>query len=83
MGSWQQIRTAYPEQWVLVEAMDAYTENDRRVINHLELIAEHGDNWLSAWQQYERLHQSNPYREYYVLHTSNEALDIRVIQRIH
>jgi len=35
--TWQEIREKYPHRWLVVEAIDGYTDKGKRVINHLEL----------------------------------------------
>jgi len=77
--NWQDIRVLYPDRWLLVEALDAFTKNGRRVVSAIHVHGDYGDNWNRAWEQYKELHQIDNQREYYVLHTSREALDIGVI----
>lgn len=77
--NWQDLRAQYPRSWVIVEAFDAYTENGQRIIPRLELIAAFGDDWEAAWKRYKALHRAAKRREYYVLHTDREALDIGVL----
>jgi len=60
-------------------SFDAYTQAGQRVIPHLELIADFGDGWDAAWSRYKALHHADPRREYYVVHTDREELDIGVI----
>ncbi len=79
MMNWQELRLQHPHSWLLVEAFDAYTEGNQRIIPHLELIAAFGDDWEAAWERYKALHHADKYREYYVLHTDREALDIGVL----
>ena len=73
------MRQKYPSRWLLVEAFEAYTKAGRRVIPNLELIADFGDDWGAAWSRYKALHRADPRREYYVVHTDREELDIGVI----
>jgi hypothetical protein len=77
--NWQEIRQKYPHRWVVVEAFNAYTENGQRVIPHLELIADFGDDWEPAWERYKALHHAAKHREYYPLHTDREELNIGVL----
>lgn len=39
---WEDVRNAAPQQWVIIEAVDAHTEGDNRVIENIQL-AEHYD----------------------------------------
>lgn len=77
--TWGEIRTQYPESWVVVEAFGAFTENGKRVIDHVELIASFGDDWERAWERYKSLHHADKRREYYMIHTHREEMDIGVI----
>ena len=74
---WPEIRKAYPDQWLIVEALEAHTTPDRqRVLDRLAVVELCPDG-SAAFQCYRRLHQQYPQREFYFLHTSRETLDIR------
>jgi len=74
---WSEIRNTYPDQWLVVEALEAHTKADNR--RHIERFAviEPCADGSSAMQAYRRLHQEYPEREFYFVHTSREELDIR------
>jgi len=74
---WPEIRNTYPDQWLVVEALEAHTKPDNR--RHIERFAvvEPSADGSSARQAYRRLHQEYPEREFYFVHTSREELDIR------
>ncbi|MCC6896774.1 MAG: hypothetical protein IT321_28410 [Anaerolineae bacterium] len=76
---WQQVRDQFPHAWVVVEAIDAYTEGAKRIANQLHVIEVFGDNWKHAWDKYRQLHRSDRWREYYVLHTDRVELNIGVM----
>lgn len=73
---WQQVKTQYPEQWLLVEALEAHTTDDHK--RHLDQLAvvEQCTDGTSAFQRYQALHRKFPEREYYYVHTSRQELDI-------
>ena len=73
---WAEIRSIFPDQWLVVEAIKAHTTDDSR--RHLDDIAvvDRCDSGSSAFNRYRELHRENPMREYYYVHTSNEDLDI-------
>lgn len=75
--SWDEIRALYPEKWVVVEALVARTEGDRRVIDSL-VVTFVGNDGQAAWRAYAELHGREPERELLVLHTARETLDITV-----
>ena len=72
---WEDIRRHYPQQWLLVEAIMARTEADRRVLEDLAVISAYSDS-ATAMKAYVRLHHDAPQRELYVFHTSRETLGV-------
>ncbi len=78
---WQTIRQFYPHLWLVVEAIDAYTDEQRgkRMIDHLEVIEVFADDYKPAWECFKRLHHADKWREYYFLHTDREELNIGVM----
>lgn len=77
--TWEQIRTAYPERWVVVEALDGRTMDGERVIGDLVLIEAFADDWQPAWARYKAMHKAYPEREFYPIHTDREQLNIGVL----
>lgn len=74
--TWQEVRRAYPGQWLVIEALQAHTEENRRLLDRIAVVdtCAHG---TAALQSYERLHREHPQREFYFVHTGRESLDIR------
>jgi hypothetical protein len=72
---WQEIRAHYPQQWVLVEAIKAHSETNKRILEHLTVVDTFPDS-PAAMQRYAQLHREAPQCEFYVFHTSRETLDI-------
>lgn len=35
---WEAVRENYPNKWMLIEAIDAYSENGKRIVNELSLL---------------------------------------------
>jgi hypothetical protein len=77
--TWQELRSRYPHCWLVVEAIDARTEQGQRIIPDMKLIGVFANDWQPAWSQYAELHQADPTREYYYLHTDREELNISVL----
>lgn len=73
--NWQELRQAHPDRWLVIEATAAHTDEDRRVMDTIALVAA-TDDAKQAMKQYLELHRQQPSRELYVAHTSREALDI-------
>jgi hypothetical protein len=72
---WQDIRNHYPQQWLLLEAIKAHSEGERRILDQLAVLDTYPDS-PSALREYQQLHHTAPERELYVFHTSRETLDI-------
>lgn len=73
--TWQDIRKQYPHRWVLIEALKAHSKSNRRILESLSVV----DTFLdisAAMLEYKQFHRSAPEREYYVIHTDKEDLDI-------
>ncbi len=77
--NWQELRKRYPHSWLVVEAIGASTENNQRVIPEFRLIASFRSDWQAAWNHYKMVHHSDKQREYYLLHTDRDTLDIGVL----
>jgi hypothetical protein len=74
---WNEIRQAYPDQWLIIEALQAHTTGDsRRCLDKIAVIERCPDGSV-AMQSYRRIHQLYPDREFYFVHTRREELDIR------
>ena len=73
---WQEIRQQFPQKWLLIESTNAYTmANKHRVIEQITVIS-HFDDFYTGMKVYKKLHQANPYREMYVVHTDRQSLDV-------
>ena len=73
---WSDIRTTYPDQWLIIEALQAHTTPDsQRILDRLAVIETVSDG-KTAFQRYRELHQQYPDREFYFVHTSREILEI-------
>lgn len=74
--NWEDVRRAFPKQWVLIEADKAYTDqNSVRILDEITPLEKFTDS-PDAMKAYQKIHRHNPYRELYVLHTSREKPDI-------
>ncbi len=73
--NWQQVREQYPRKWVLVEAIEAHSENNRWLVEQLTVVDAYADV-SKALGIYKQLHKQAPEREYFIVHTDKERLDI-------
>ena len=73
---WSAIREAFPDQWLIVEALAAHTTPDGlRVLERVAVLEQYRDG-SEALTRYRRLHQEYPQREFYFVHTSRQELRI-------
>ncbi|MFZ5879113.1 MAG: hypothetical protein ACOY0R_07075 [Chloroflexota bacterium] len=73
---WTEVRDTYPDQWLVIEALEAHTEADHRILDKIAVMEVCADG-TAAMQSYRSLHHANPEREYYYVHTRRAELDIR------
>jgi hypothetical protein len=74
--NWNEIRSAYPDKWLVVEALVAHTDpNNKRIISDLKVIEICSDG-ISAFNKYRELHKLEPCKEYYYLNTNRVVLEI-------
>ncbi|NMB67228.1 MAG: hypothetical protein GYA20_00515 [Chloroflexi bacterium] len=72
---WDEIKQAYPDQWIVIEALEAHSEGGLRVLDRVAVIATCPDG-ESAVDAYRKLHDEFPEREFYFIHTSRTTLQI-------
>lgn len=73
---WEEVRKAYPDKWVVFEAIDAHSENNYRIVDEIAII-NYFSGSMEAFHKHSELHKQKPNRELYFFHTSREKLDIR------
>ena len=73
---WKDIRKIYPSQWLVIEALEAHTRDDRRILDRISVIETCVDG-AAAFQGYQKWHHQHPFREFYYVNTSRPDLDIR------
>ena len=73
---WEDVREAFPNRWVLIEAIEAYTNDENeRILEKITPIDTYSEP-SEAMKDYQDLHKENPARELYVLHTNREQPNI-------
>lgn len=73
---WQEIRQDFLGQWLLVEAVEAHSEQGLRVVDDLVLVDTFDDS-TAALAVYAQLHREAPQRELYVVDADREVLEIK------
>jgi hypothetical protein len=76
---WQKIRELCPNRWVLIEALETYTQNGMRCVPVVVLIDVLDQDGAAGWHEYTRWHTQYPQREFYSLHTVNKQIEIEVV----
>ncbi len=71
---WEEVREHYPQQWLLVEAVEAHSSSGKRVLDELAVIGIFSDS-TKALRRYVQLHHKSPEREMYVLHTDRAQVE--------
>ncbi|MBA9088839.1 hypothetical protein FHR92_005384 [Fontibacillus solani] len=73
--NWEMLRKSFPNQWVLIEAIEAHSNNGRRIVDRISIINTY-DEGKQALEDYKVIHKKEPNRELYVAHTSKTELEI-------
>ena len=74
---WQEARQKYPDQWLLLEAIEPTTTEDEWRVDKLSVIAEYDDG-STAFKAYGRLQAKHPERHLFIFHTSRPKIEIGV-----
>ncbi len=70
---WEDVRKAFPDQWILLEAIEAYTnEKNERILVDIVPLEKFSDS-PKAMKAYQKLHHENAGRELYVIHTNRKS----------
>lgn len=72
---WSEAIKTYPNQWLLFEAIEAYSENNKRIVKEISVINVYEEG-KEALKEYAEIHKKDKSREMYVYHTKNEKLEI-------
>ncbi|OEH84278.1 hypothetical protein BHU72_10715 [Desulfuribacillus stibiiarsenatis] len=72
---WQDVRNQYPEKWVLIEALNAESSDNRRTIKEMAVISDFTKS-SDAWKEYKKIHLEDRTRELYIFHTCNEDVEV-------
>jgi hypothetical protein len=74
---WQDIRSQYPDSWLLIEAIEAHTTSEqKRIVDRLAVIDQFDDFYV-AMDSYKQLHREQSSKEMYVDHTDSKEINIK------
>ena len=72
---WADVRTTYPDQWLVIEALEAHTTAHRRIFDRITVVETCADGAM-AMKRYHELRREHPERELCFVHTGNVELEI-------
>ena len=72
---WPDVRSAYPDRWLVIEALEAHSSEGQRILDRIAVIETCSDG-TAALRCYNQLHRQYPQREFYFVHTSRDTLEI-------
>ena len=75
---WSEVREHYPDKVVFVEALKAYSYDNKRYIEDMSVVSCYDDT-TEAWKDYKKLRNDSPTREFYIFHTSK--VQIKVVEQ--
>ena len=58
---WSEVRQAYPNRWLIIEAVEAHTPDEQRILDLIAVMEACDDN-AAVMQAYERWHAAYPQR---------------------
>lgn len=72
---YSEAREVYKSKWILFQAVSAYSENGKRIVNDLAVLKSY-DKGNEALKDYANYHKADKQKEYYVYNTTHETLEI-------
>lgn len=73
---WDDVRNVYPSRWVVIEAVEAHSEGNRRIIDKIAVLDSFMDGTKNVLLENAKLQRLYPGREIFIVHTSRLELDI-------
>jgi hypothetical protein len=72
---WQEVRAAYPDQWLVIEALETHSEKEHRILDRIAVIDVCPDG-RATMKRYRERRRAHPQRELCFVHTSMVELEI-------
>jgi hypothetical protein len=72
---WCDVRAAHPDQWLVIEAIEAHSEGGRRIFDEIAVVEVCPDG-RTTMKRYGALRREHPERELGFAHTGRADLDI-------
>jgi hypothetical protein len=72
---WPDVRDAHPDQWLVIEVLEARPQDDGRIIDRVSVI-DVCDDGRATMKRYAELRRLHPHREFCFVHSSVAELKI-------
>lgn len=79
--NWEDVKKAYPSQWVTIEAIEAHSEGNKRIVDQIAVIDSFREGTKNVLLENARLQKLYRGREIFIIHTSHPKLDIEERRR--
>jgi hypothetical protein len=73
---WQDVREKFPNEWVLMEALDSHSEDGYWIVEEMSVVDNFGDDGNGTWKAQNELLKKYPQRQFFFYHTGNEEIVI-------
>lgn len=60
---WDEVKKAYPSQWLLIEALDAKTVGEKRIVDEIAIVDTFSNDSQKAMDRYLQLHKQHKERD--------------------
>jgi hypothetical protein len=75
---WEEVRAAFPDRWVVFEALDSRVENGQMIVEDVAVVNQFGTDGFAAQKQANVLLKRHFNRRYFFYHTARERIEIEV-----
>ena len=79
---WQDVREKFPEEWVLIEALNSRSEDGFWIVDDVSVVDTFGDDSVAMWEGYTNWRRKAPQREIFFYHTTNENITVEELHPI-
>ncbi|TFE19736.1 hypothetical protein E2980_22290 [Cohnella luojiensis] len=73
---WDEVQHLYPNDWVVIEAIQAHSDNGLRLVEDMAIVQQFDDSF-EAMKRCNELQRDRPSNEFYFFHTSRQRVEIR------
>jgi hypothetical protein len=81
MMKWEEVRAAFPGQWVVIEALKTQSNNGLMTVEDMAVVSRFGDDGTAALKAATVMCRMYITRQYFPFHTGRERVEIVVRER--